>query len=159
MNKIITMIFIIIVFASTINPAYAFIEKDEKKSSMNNNDEYIFKKDITNVLYRGNFKAEIGFKGEKNPLASIYGNYNVFYKKFFIYGLFNLSDSREKIPFFGIISDNLFMFRSSDINEINSLNFRGRFISYDKENNINYGGWKGQIIDNERSSGWITAIF
>jgi hypothetical protein len=159
MNKILTTMFIIIVFASAVNPVYGLIEKDEKKSFTNNNDENIFKPNASNVLFGGNFKAEIGFKDEKNPIASIYGNYNVFYKKFFIYGTFNLSKSRELIHFFGIISDNFFMFRSSDKNIINSLNIKGRFISFDKEENIKYGGWKGKIIDNETSTGWITAIF
>ena len=114
-------------------------------------------KDNNGALNRGLFQARIGIRNESKSLLELEGQCKDFRGGHLLSGTVTLTDTGRTTRFQGLTIRNLFIIQSAVRNRI--LNIVGKSISYDEEEQIYSGMWRGFAIGVESARGWIAANF
>jgi len=106
-------------------------------------------------LDKGTFIASIGLKDNEQALIELNGHYRDIRNRHLIFGTITPVNGDRTFRFQGITSRNTFIIQSAFNNRI--VNMIGSFNRYDEATQTYYGQWRGNIIGQGQSNGWIKA--
>jgi hypothetical protein len=108
-------------------------------------------------FHSGSFIGEIGIRNENEPLVEFNGRFRDFRIGHILTGEISLIDTERSTSFQGFITRNYFIIQSAIRNRI--VNIVGKFTSFNEEEQIFSGIWRGFAYGIGSTRGWITASF
>lgn len=111
----------------------------------------------TNSSDRGSFTAEMGLRGNEQPIIVLSGDFREIRGRQVLYGTVTHVRSDRTTRFQGMFARNHFVIQAGVRNQI--INVIGRISSYDEETNEYHGNWFGFMVGQGRTNGWIIISF
>jgi hypothetical protein len=146
MKKIVLLlIFVTLLMSSTFQVTASTISKNSIERESNG------------TFHRGFFQAEIGLRNESEERITLEGKFRDFWNIHLISGTINLTGTQRSGRFQGFASRNFFIIQTAVRSHI--VNIFGKFNSFDEEDQLYNGIWRGFVWGIGRGSGWITASF
>jgi len=108
-------------------------------------------------FHSGSFIGEIGIRNENEPIIEFDGEFRDFRIGHILTGTVSLIDTEKSTRFQGFATRNYFIIQSAVRNRI--VNIVGKFTTFDDEEQIYSGSWRGFAYGYDSGRGWITASF